>query len=107
MKDAPAPPASYNHRMARRTLHISEADAARDFAALLAHVRAGADVVIEQGDLPVAILRPAMPPIRLLSESLQAARQHPPTATLDPDFGRHLNDAIASHREGITPPAWD
>jgi len=29
------------------------------------------------------------------------------TETLDPDFGRHLNDAIASHREGITPPAWD
>ena len=93
--------------MARKTLHIPEDDAARDFASLLAQVRAGAEVVIEHDNLPVAVLRPATPPIRLLSESLQAARQNPPTATLDPDFGRRLNDAIASHREGITPPAWD
>lgn len=107
MKDGPGSPASYHRGMARKALHVSEADATRDFASLLAHVRAGAEVVIEHDDLPAAILRPATPPIRLLSESLQAARQNPPTATLDPDFGHHLNDAIASHREGITPPAWD
>jgi hypothetical protein len=30
-------------------VHISEADAARDFAAVLAWVRAGAEVIIENG----------------------------------------------------------
>jgi antitoxin (DNA-binding transcriptional repressor) of toxin-antitoxin stability system len=64
-------------------IYISEADAASDFAGLLAHVRAGAEVVIESGKLPVAMVRPAEPPVRLLSESLRLAKEHASTATLD------------------------
>ena len=41
-------------------LHISEADAIRDFAALLAHVRAGTEVVIEGELTPVAVLVPPL-----------------------------------------------
>jgi antitoxin (DNA-binding transcriptional repressor) of toxin-antitoxin stability system len=37
-------------------IHISEAEAARDFAGLLARVRAGAEIVIENGAQPVAVL---------------------------------------------------
>jgi antitoxin (DNA-binding transcriptional repressor) of toxin-antitoxin stability system len=39
-------------------IHISEAEAIRDFAALLAHVRAGAEVIIESERAPVAVLVP-------------------------------------------------
>jgi antitoxin (DNA-binding transcriptional repressor) of toxin-antitoxin stability system len=39
-------------------VHISEAEAIRDFAALLAHVRAGTEVVIESELTPVAVLVP-------------------------------------------------
>ena len=42
-------------------IHISATEAASDFAALLDHVRAGDEVVIEHDARPVAVLRPAAP----------------------------------------------
>lgn len=39
-------------------LHISQADAIRDFASVLAQVRAGSEVVIQDGNTTVALLRP-------------------------------------------------
>ena len=95
--------------MADHVIHISEEEAARDFAGVLARVRAGAEVVIESesGKLPVATVRPAEPHVRLLSESLRLAKEHASTATLDPDFAHDLEAAINSHREPLNPPAWD
>jgi antitoxin (DNA-binding transcriptional repressor) of toxin-antitoxin stability system len=93
--------------MADHVIRISEAEAASDFAGLLARVRAGAEVVIESGKLPVAVVRPAEPHIRLLSESLRLAKEHASTATLDGDFARDLEAVINSHREPLNPPAWD
>jgi antitoxin (DNA-binding transcriptional repressor) of toxin-antitoxin stability system len=52
----------YNCATADHRIHISEAEAASDFAGLLARVRAGAEVVIENGKLPVAVIRPPAPP---------------------------------------------
>jgi len=93
--------------MAGRVIHISEAEAASNFAGVLARVREGVEVVIESGKLPVAVLRPAEPHVRLLSESLRLAKEHASTATLDGDFARDLEAAINSHREPLNPPAWD
>ena len=95
--------------MADRVIHISEEEAARDFAGLLTRVRAGAEVVIESesGKLPVATVRPVEPPVRMLSESLRLAKEHASTATLDGEFARDLEAAINSHREPLNPPAWD
>ena len=53
--------AVYNHIMAKHVIHVSETEAASDFATLMARVRAGAEVVIEHDVRPVAILRPAEP----------------------------------------------
>jgi len=95
--------------MADPVIHISEEEAARDFAGLMARVRAGTEVVIESesGKLPVAVVRPAEPHVRLLSESLRLAKEHASTATLDGDFARDLEAAINSRREPLDPPAWD
>jgi prevent-host-death family protein len=93
--------------MAKDVIRISEAEAASDFAALMARVRAGAEVIIENGERPVAVLRPAEPSVRLLSESLRLARFHGSTATLDESFGRDLEEIINSHGEPLNPPAWD
>jgi hypothetical protein len=49
--------------MAKDVIHISEAEAASDFAA----VRAGANIVIENGELPVAVLHAAEPVRRSIS----------------------------------------
>jgi prevent-host-death family protein len=94
--------------MAKLVIHISEAEAASDFASLMARVRDGAEVVIEQDARPVAVLRSAEPqPGRLLSESIALAEAHGSTVTLDGDFGRDLEEIINSHREPLNPPAWD
>lgn len=47
--------------MATRVIHISEAEAARDFSAVLAQVRGGAEVIIEKDTQPVAVIRPVLP----------------------------------------------
>jgi prevent-host-death family protein len=93
--------------MAKRVIHISEAEAASDFASLLARVRAGAEVVIELDARPVAVVLPAESSVRLLSESLRLAREHGSRATLDEDFAKDVEAAIERHREPLTPPAWD
>jgi antitoxin (DNA-binding transcriptional repressor) of toxin-antitoxin stability system len=59
--------------MSMASTHISEAEAVRDFAGLLARVRAGEEIVIESGTAPVAVLRPAGPPRRSISESIALA----------------------------------
>lgn len=94
--------------MAHPIIHISEAEAASDFASLLARVRAGAEVVIEEGMQPVAVLKPvAARPGRLLSESIALAEAHGSTVTLDEGFAADLEAVINSHREPLDPPAWD
>jgi len=86
---------------------VSEAEAASDLRSLLARLRAGAEVVIERNAEAVAVLRPAAPNIRLLSESLRLAKQRASNTTLDDGFGRDLQTVVSSHREPLTPPAWD
>lgn len=93
--------------MARHVIHISELEAANRFAALLEELRAGEEIVIEDDSRPVAVVRPAEFPVRLLSESLRLAREHGSAATLDEDFGKDVEAGIASHREPLEPPAWD
>ncbi len=93
--------------MEKDVIRISEAEAAGDFASLMARVREGAEVIIEKDSRPVAIVRPAELRVRRLSESLRLAKERRSTATLDGDFGRDLEDIIDSHREPLNPPAWD
>lgn len=93
--------------MSKNIIHVSEAEAANDFASLLNRVRAGAEVVIEHDAQPVAVLHPAEPTVRLLSESLRLAREHGSTATLDEDFANDVEAAVESHRDPLNPPAWD
>ncbi len=93
--------------MLKNVVHISEAEATKDFASLMARVRAGSQVVIEKDARPVAVVSPAEPYVRLLSESLRLAREHGSTATLDDEFAKDVEAAIESHREPLNPPAWD
>jgi antitoxin (DNA-binding transcriptional repressor) of toxin-antitoxin stability system len=89
-------------------IHISEAEAARDFAALTARVREGAEIVIESGTVAVAVMRPATEgPGRLLSELIALAEIRGSNTTIDADFARDVEEAITSHREPRDPPAWD
>lgn len=90
-----------------KVIDMSEGEAARDFASLLARVREGAEVVIKDGTRPVAVVRPAEAHVRRLSESLRLAREHGSTATLDGSFATDVSAAVESHREPLKPLAWD
>lgn len=88
------------------TFHISEAEAARDFAGLLARVRAGAEVVIEEDSRPIAVLRSPDPPRRTVEECLAMLPEDSP-ARIDEDFANDVAAAVAAHRESLNPPDWD
>lgn len=92
--------------MAHQVIHVSEAEAASDFASLLARVRAGAEVVIEHDAQPVAVVHPAPPARRTISECI-ALLPEDSTATIDSDFAQDVTAAVESHREPLNPPAWD
>jgi len=98
--------------MADRVIHISEEEAASDFASVLARVRAGAEVVIESDARAVAVMRPAGDEFRprLLSESIALAKKHAEELgyepRMDPDFAADLEEVIRS-RKPWNPPAWE
>jgi hypothetical protein len=68
--------------------------------------QAGAEVVIERNAQPLAVIRAAEPVRRTISECL-ALMPADSTATIDPDFAKDVEAAIAAHREPLEPPAWE
>jgi antitoxin (DNA-binding transcriptional repressor) of toxin-antitoxin stability system len=77
--------------------------AASDFAGLLARVRAGAEVVVESGELPVAVIHAPGAPRRTLSECIALAKAREAETgeapVLDADFAEDMED-ILKHRLG-------
>ena len=92
--------------MADRVIHISEVEAARNFASLLARVRAGAEIVIEHDQLPVAVLHAPVPARRTVSECI-ALLPEGSSATIDDTFAKDVETAVASHPEPLQPPEWE
>ena len=97
--------------MADSIIHISEEEVERDFAGLMARVRAGAEVVIESEKEPAVMLRPLTPLRgRLLSESIAMAEAHARELgyepTMDTDFAADLKEII-DNRKPREPSEWD
>ena len=89
--------------MSKNVIHISESEAASDFALLMARVREGAEVIIERDAKPVAVVRPAAPVRgRPISECIALAEAHAKELgyepTLDPDFAADLEEIINSRK---------
>ena len=87
-------------------LHISEADLAKNTGAILQRVQTGGEVIVERNAQPLAVIRPAEPVRRKISECI-AMLPADSTATIDPDFAKDVEAAIESHREPLEPPSWD
>jgi antitoxin (DNA-binding transcriptional repressor) of toxin-antitoxin stability system len=96
--------------MAKNVIHISEADAASDFTSLMTRVRAGAEVIIENGERPVAVLHAAEPVRRTISECIALAKTHEEETgkapVLDSDFAEDV-EKILANRKPWNPPAWE
>ena len=92
--------------MAEHVIHITEAEAADNFAALLARVRAGAEVVIERDKYPIAVLHAPIPIRRTIAECI-ALLPEDSTAVIDEDFAKDVEAVVASHQEPLDPPKWE
>jgi len=140
--------------MAKHVIHISELEGATHFAALLAGLSAGEEIVIEDDSRTVAVVHPAEPLLRTISECIALAKAHEEetgeapvldpdfaedmgkiiqhrqawnlavpvgrtiseclallpensTATIDADFAKDVQAAIANHREALDSSAWE
>jgi prevent-host-death family protein len=101
----------YNRTMAKHVIHVSDTEAANDFASLLDRVSAGAEVIIERDSRPVAVVRAAEALRgRLLSESIALAEAHAKELgtepVLDAAFAADLKEIINS-RKPRDLSAWD
>lgn len=95
----------------RMTIRITEAELARDTHALLARVRAGVEVIVEQDNRPVAVIKTPQGPGRKISECIALARAYEEKLCYapvpDPGFARDVQAAVDDNREPLNPPAWD
>jgi antitoxin (DNA-binding transcriptional repressor) of toxin-antitoxin stability system len=88
------------------TVRITEAELARDVHAVLAKVKQGVEVIVEQNHRPVATIRTPPSKGRLLSESIALAEARGTTAFPDEGFMRDVEEGIADRSEPWNPPTW-
>lgn len=99
--------------VAMATVHMSEAEVARDLHAVLERVRQGVEVVIEQDHRAVAVLRASQwgGPGRELSECIALAKAYEEklgyAPIADSGFADDVQAGIDSRRDSFEPPAWE
>jgi antitoxin (DNA-binding transcriptional repressor) of toxin-antitoxin stability system len=89
--------------MPSNVVHISESEAASDFALVMTRIREGAEVIIERDARPIAVVRPADAVRgRPISESIALAEAHAKELgyepTMDPDFAADLKEIIKGRK---------
>ena len=89
------------------TLHISDADLARDPYAVLAKVEEGVEVIAERNHRPVATIKPSKRSGRPISECIASARATGSKVTLDGGFGNDVEEGIRERSQPWNPPSWD
>ena len=88
-------------------IHITEAEFARDFHAVLAKVRGGAEVVVEEDHRVIAVLKPSPSKGKTPGEILEALKARRSDAVMDDDFARDVEAGIEAYRQPWNPPSWD
>jgi hypothetical protein len=93
---------------------MSEADVARDLHAVLAQVREGIEIVIEQDRRPIAVLKTPPSdegPGRKLRECIRLAKAYEEKLGYahlpDNGFAADVAAGINERRDSFDPPAWD
>ncbi len=89
------------------TVHITEAELARDVHSVLARVEEGVEVIVERDHHPVAVIRPPLQGGRLLSESIAMAEARGTTAIPDQGFMKDVEEGIAARSRPWHPPDWE
>jgi hypothetical protein len=93
--------------MSMGTLHISDAELARDPYAVLEKVEGGLEVVVERDHRPIATIRAPKRSGRPISECLASAKANGSKVVLDGDFGKDVEEGIRERSRPWNPPSWD
>jgi antitoxin (DNA-binding transcriptional repressor) of toxin-antitoxin stability system len=89
------------------SVHMTEAEVARNLHAVLDKVRQGLEVVIEQDNRPAAVIKAPLVKGRRISEVIAALEASGANAIIDEDFARDVEEAIKARRAPWNPPSWD
>jgi antitoxin (DNA-binding transcriptional repressor) of toxin-antitoxin stability system len=89
------------------TVRITETELARDTHAVLAKVRDGVEVIVEQDHHPVAVIKTPHGSGRLLSEAIALAEARDSAATLDEGFMKDVEEGIAKRSQPWNPSTWE
>lgn len=88
-------------------LHMTEAELVNNIADVMRQVRQGNEIVIEQGNRPVAVITPTKPVGRMISHVIADLKARRSSAVIDEDFARDIEAGIDAHRQPWNPPSWD
>jgi len=92
------------------TVHMGEAEFARDLHEVLSKVQQGVEVIVEQDHRPVAVVRTPQGPGRKISECIALAKAYEEklgyAPVPDPAFAEDVQTAVDAHREPSDPPSW-
>lgn len=87
-------------------VRISDLEIAGNFAAALAKVRQGMEVIVEHKRQPVAVLKAMEPEARTISEML-ALIPKDSTGVMGGEFALDVEAVIEAHREPLDTSRWD
>ena len=91
-------------------MHMTEAEVASDFAAVLRKVGHGEEVVVNSDGRAVAVIKAADPERRTLSQLIELAgereKQRGYAITLDEDYAADV-EQIVRERKPWTPSSWE
>ena len=88
-------------------VHMSEAEVVKDIAAVLAKVRQGVEVVVEQDHRAVAVIKPSQPVGRMISDVIADMKARGSGVAMDEDFARDIEEGIKAQRQPWNPPSWE
>jgi antitoxin (DNA-binding transcriptional repressor) of toxin-antitoxin stability system len=86
---------------------MSEAEVVRDIATVLARVRQGNEILIEQDDRPVAVIKPLKAGGRMISEVIADLKARGSNVVMDDNFAHDIEEGIKAHRQPWEPPHWE
>jgi len=89
------------------TVHMTETEVVKDIVAVLAKVRQGVEIVVEQDHRTVAFIKPSKPEGRMISEVIADLKTRGSNAVIDDDFARDIEEGIKTHQQPWKPPTWD
>jgi antitoxin (DNA-binding transcriptional repressor) of toxin-antitoxin stability system len=79
----------------------------KDIAEVLAQVRQGVEIIVEQDHRAVAVIKPSPPVGRMISEVIVDLRARGSNARMDGDFANDIEEGVKAQQQSWNPPYWD